>query len=85
MNLQLTQVLDKNKDIPQALFKIIRKATNKYQFPLPPRFFNNEILADLLYEAQKQRFQTANEMKDALLKTKENTKEKISFWKKMFN
>ena len=81
MNLQLTQVLGKNKKIPYALFKIIKKATNKYPFPLPPKYFNHEILVEFLSEAQLKRYQTANEMKEALLKIKKIYLRKLHFGK----
>ena len=81
MNLQLTQSLERNKKIPDVLFKVIQKATTKYAFKLPPKYFNEDELVKHLSEAQQQRFQNAREMKDALLLVRKNLPESKSFFK----
>jgi serine/threonine protein kinase len=72
MNLQLTQLLERNKKIPDVLFKVIQKATTKYAFTLPPKYFHEDELVKHLSEAQQQRFQNATEMKDALIDVQKN-------------
>jgi len=81
MNLQLTQNLEPNKKIPEQLFNVIRKATSKYEFKLPPKYFEGEELINHLFEAQQQRFQTSLEMKMALIEVQKNLPESKSFWK----
>ena len=83
MNLQLTQLLHGDKKIPRDLFNVIKKATNKYPFPLPPKYFSAEELTELISGAQKERYLTATEMKEVLLKIKEGIPTKVPFWKKI--
>ena len=83
MNLQFTQVLQPDKKIPEQLFKVIQKTTNKYQFKLPPKYFDKEKLIEHLFEAQQNRFQNAKEMKEALIEVRENLVEQKPFWKRI--
>ena len=54
-------------------------ATNKYQFKLPPKYFDEEKLVEHLAEAQQQRFQNVDEMKDALIVIQEKLVEPKPF------
>lgn len=84
MNLQLTQKVNPHKKIPQALFKVIEKATYKYPFTRPPQFFDYEEMNFLLASAQKNRYQSAKQMKDDLLKIQPALQDEKSFWSKLF-
>ena len=81
MNLQLIQNLEPNKKIPEQLFNVIQKATSKYEFKLPPKYFKEEELLQHLSEALQQRFQNAMEMKNAITEVQKNLSESKSFLK----
>ena len=56
------------------------KATKKYEFKLPPKYFIEEELVKHLLEAQQYRFQNAMEMKKELLEVQTNLSESKSVW-----
>lgn len=67
MNLQISQPLQPDKKLPEALYQILLKATSKYRFKLPPNRYPNDTVREMLREGQVQRFQSALELKAALL------------------
>ncbi|MBN2891254.1 MAG: protein kinase [Bacteroidales bacterium] len=67
-NLQLTQNLPKTRKITQEVFNIIQKSTYKIELKKPPNKYSKIQLREMFIEAQKHRFQTADEMIDAILK-----------------
>lgn len=64
MTLQVTQELSKHRKIPEPLFTIIKKATAKYNFKLPPRYYEKDELEIMLAKGIENRYQTAREMLD---------------------
>jgi len=67
IQLQLTQQLKPNKAIPDVVFQLLLKATNKHQFRLPPNRYKKEELIKFFKVAQSVRFQSAVEFKTALV------------------
>lgn len=81
MHLQINQAIKKHKNIPEALFQLLLKATNKYQFPKPPNRYNRAEVHSKLAEAKRQRCQSVKEFKEALAKIlNENLASKKRFW-----
>jgi serine/threonine protein kinase len=65
-HIQLTQNLKPNKIIPDFIFQLLLRATEKKQFKLPPNRYKKEQLTELIKTAQLTRFQSAKEFKSAL-------------------
>ena len=63
---QVSGDMEEDSKIPEALFKILQKATAKNKFPLPPNQMNVENQKRIVAEGMKKRFQNTKEMKDAI-------------------
>lgn len=61
-NMQITYPLQYDRKIPNEIFKIIQKATAKYQFPKPFKYYSREELSNMLKIGQSSRYQTTEEM-----------------------
>ncbi len=91
MHLQLNAALDENKKIPPALFEVLKKATSKHKFTLPPSKLSEEELSEKLKLGQMERYHDAAEFKYALTRVldhavmaEEHEKSK-PWWKKLFS
>lgn len=67
MNLMLAQKLESTNKIPKPIYEIIKKATNKYIFPLPPNRYKRPDLVQHLKLAMESRYSTMYELKEDLL------------------
>lgn len=72
MNLQTSFPLPHNKSIPNELMNILHKAASKYHFKKPPNHYKHEAIYHRLKLGIEQRYQTANEFREALLNFKRN-------------
>ena len=61
-NLQVTYPIQINRNIPKKFRPIIEKATKKYKFSRPPLKIPIDQRKEMLQQAQKQRYQSAEEM-----------------------
>jgi len=68
MTMQMVYPLEKNRKIPEELFKIIAKASYKFPFSKPPHMFNAEQLTSKLKQGQEKRYKNANVFIEALSK-----------------
>lgn len=68
MNLQINQNIEKHPLIPASVFKILRKATNKEIFSLPPNRYSHEQIVEHLLKGQKNRYISATEFREEVLK-----------------
>lgn len=84
MHRQVSGGLDENRKIPEALFKILQKATSKNTFPLPPNQMSNDEQKIIIEEGMKKRYQTVAEMRVDLLSFLSNVPVKKSFFSKLF-
>jgi serine/threonine protein kinase len=66
MALQMVYPLPEHRKIPGDLLEILRKATYKYPLKKPPHKYKQDELTGFISEAQKQRYQSAGELKNAL-------------------
>ena len=83
MNLMLAAPLQNDYRIADELFEVIKKATAKPRFNLPPNRYSEADLKIQLQEAQQQRYQTATEFIDALQQLPERAlavKPWYNFW-----
>jgi eukaryotic-like serine/threonine-protein kinase len=84
MQLMINIPLEKDKRIPDALWKVIAKATSKHRFPLPPNKYKKEELVKLMLKGQEQRYASAHEMGVDLLAALPQLQRKKGFWKRIF-
>lgn len=85
MNLQIVLPLPKNPKIPEPLYRILLKATNKFRFLKPSSRYSHKEVKSMLIEGQMGRYQTAIEFKDALTEYYNNNSadfENPSFFKR---
>lgn len=83
MNLMLAAPLQNQDGIAEELFEVIKKATAKPRFNLPPNRYTQTELQQQLQEAQIMRYQTAVEFMDALQQLPEHifaVKPWYKFW-----
>jgi eukaryotic-like serine/threonine-protein kinase len=66
INLQINREIKPDSKLPGELFKILRKATHKYHFQLPPNRYKRNEIKEMLISGQKGRYQTAKEMKEII-------------------
>lgn len=71
MNLQTSFPLQVKKVIPPDLMAILQKATSKYHFKKPPNHYSRSEVYHRLASAIEQRYQTADEFRQALLACKQ--------------
>ncbi len=67
MHQHLSGTIQSHPDIPDALLAIIRKAAAKIPFPRPPGLIPEQERILIVKEGKKLRFQSATEMKQALM------------------
>lgn len=88
INLQIANNIQDHPLIPPPVMKIIKKATAKALFPKPPSGYSNLNIRDLLIKGQKQRYQSAQEMREDIQKIlpglPKTGKDKLSFFKTIF-
>ncbi|MBR4689124.1 MAG: protein kinase [Bacteroidales bacterium] len=68
LNMQLSYPLKRHHRIPKQIFPLIQKATAKHIFTSPPMRYKPEARTKFFFNAQQQRFKTADEMKEELHK-----------------
>lgn len=68
MNLQLNYQLKPHKRIQPDFYDIIKKATAKFQFKKPPRFYSNHQLYYMIKSGVEKRYQSVVEMKNDINK-----------------
>lgn len=81
MNLMLAAPLVNNARLKPALFAVIRKATSKPRFNLPPAHYNEEELRALLKTEQANRYQNAEAFINDLLALSDSDLKPVSFFK----
>lgn len=69
VNLQLTQTLKPHKRIDSQLFEVLKKASFKHKFRLPPNRYSRAELIDFMRDANAQRYQSCDAMISDLQKT----------------
>lgn len=91
MHLQLNSFIDSNKKIPLQLFEVLKKATTKHKFNLPVNQLDDDELKANLIAGQKERFQSAFDFRNALIKVlidieevEEKNKSK-NWWNRLFS
>jgi serine/threonine protein kinase len=72
MNLQTSFPLPVKKVIPKELMDILLKAASKYHFKKPPNHYSRDEVYHRLSLGIEQRYQTADEFRQALLQFKSN-------------
>lgn len=80
MNLVLAAPLEKPSRISDALFAIVKKATARPGFGLPPSRYSQEQLTSLLEEARNSRYTTAGEFITALESLRPEDLQKRPWW-----
>lgn len=66
LNMQLSFPIKRHHRIPKVVFPLLQKATAKHIFQSPPMRYKPDARTKYFYLAQKNRFQSAEEMRDAL-------------------
>ena len=90
MHLQLNAPLDENKKIPPPLFEVLKKATSKHKFSLPPNKLEPAELREKLLLGQMERYHDANEFRYYLTKVldhavmAEELEKTKPWWSKLF-
>ena len=91
MHLQLNAPLDENKKIPNPLFEVLKKATSKHKFTLPPNKIDSRELHEKLLLGQMERYHDANEFRYALTRVldhavmAEEIEKSKPWWNKLFS
>ncbi len=82
IQLQLVVPLPQHKSIPDFIFEVVAKATSKARLPKPPRFYNHSQLLEFEREAIANRYQSVDDMINALESLDLSAlQKKKSFWK----
>lgn len=84
MHVMLMQPLKDHRRIPDPLMKVLRKATARYPFRRPPVNMDADELAVLIRKAKSERYQTADELKTALIHAWRDFPQP-NLWRKMFS
>jgi serine/threonine-protein kinase len=86
MHIQLNIPLQESREINSSLLEILRKASFKQTFNLPPAQMSIEEIEKLLQESISQRYQSANEFKIAIedFLSKPVSSSKKNFFEKIF-
>jgi eukaryotic-like serine/threonine-protein kinase len=66
LTLQLQHDIPAHEKIPDSLFTILKKATFKFKFARPPRFYKAEEIRNMLTEGQRGRYSSARIFRDNL-------------------
>lgn len=83
LNMQISFPLKKSHRTDKDVFAMLQKATAKHIFNTPPMRYKPEARLKFLYNAQAQRFQSAEEMKTAIGIVRETIKNEKTFWEKI--
>ncbi len=83
LNMQISFPLKKSHRTDKDVFAMLQKATAKHIFSTPPMRYKQEARLKFLYNAQALRFQSAEEMKNAIITLLQNVKEEKSFMERL--
>ncbi|MCQ2960578.1 MAG: protein kinase [Bacteroidales bacterium] len=78
INMQVSFPLKRHHRIPKQIFPLLQKATVKHIFKSPPMRYKQDARTKYFYLAQKERFQSAEEMHIALVTLIENMEAKTN-------
>ncbi|MFO7868800.1 MAG: protein kinase [Bacteroidales bacterium] len=90
VNFQINKELQKNSRISQDMLSFVQKATSKFKYSLPPNRYSYEQNEKFLEQGKQSRFQSAQDMKEAIeemmvrFQEKKNKRKNTSWFSRLF-